>query len=50
MTGELEIRRKIDDIDVVIKLKPHGPLTSAVQNKIDRFRFEVLKVLETLAA
>jgi len=50
MTGELEIRRKIDDVDVVINIKPQGPLTSAVQDKIDRFRFEVLKVLETLAA
>lgn len=50
MIGELEIRRKIDDVDVVIKLKPQGPLTSAAQDKIDRFRFEVLKVLEALAA
>jgi len=50
MTGELEIKRKIDDLEVVIQLKPQGPLTSAVQEKIDRFRFEVLKVLETLAS
>jgi hypothetical protein len=49
MTGELHIERKIDDVEIVIKLKPQGPLTSTMQEKIDRFRFEVLQILETLA-
>jgi len=49
MTGELHIKRKIDDVEILIKLKPQGPLTSAMQGKIDRFRFEVLQILETLA-
>ena len=50
MTGELQIKRKIDDVEIDIKLKPQGPLTSTMQAKIERFRFEVLQILDALAA
>jgi hypothetical protein len=48
MTAELQIKRKIGDLEIVIKLKPQGPLTSAMQEKIDRFRFEVFQILDVL--
>ena len=50
MPGELEIKRKIDDVEIVVKLTPQGPLTSVMQEKIDRFRFEVIKLLDVLVA
>ena len=50
MRSELEIKRKIDDVEIVVKLTPQGPLTSVMQEKIDRFRFEVIRILDTLAA
>ena len=50
MRGEREIKRKIDDAEIVVKLTPQGPLTSVMQEKIDRFRFEVIRILDTLAA
>ena len=50
MLSELEIKRRIDDVEIVVKLTPQGPLTSVMQEKIDRFRFEVISLLDVLAA
>jgi hypothetical protein len=50
MPSELEIKRKIDDVEIVVKLTPQGPLTSVMQEKIARFRFEVIRILDALAA
>ena len=49
MTTELEIKRKIDDLEIQIRLKPQGPLTSTMREKIDRFRFDVVQILDALA-
>jgi len=40
MIAELQINGKIDDLDIDIKLKPQGPLTWEMQEKIGRFRLE----------
>jgi hypothetical protein len=50
VASELEIRRKIDDVEIVVKLTPEGPLTAVMQEKIDRFRFEVIRILDALSA
>jgi hypothetical protein len=50
MPSELEIKRKIDDVEIVVKLTPQGPLTSVMQEKIESFRFEVIRALDVLAA
>jgi hypothetical protein len=49
MTTELQIKRKINDLEIDIRLKPQGPLTSTMQEKIDRFRFDVVQILDALA-
>ena len=49
MPSELEIKRKIDDVEIVVKLTPQGPLTSVMQEKIDRLRLEALQALAMLA-
>ena len=48
MTTELQIKRKIDDLEIDIRLKPQGPLTSTMQEKIDRFRFDVMQIFDAL--
>lgn len=46
MPGEPEIKRKVDDVEIVVKLTPQGPLSSVMQEKTERFR--VSKLLESL--
>ena len=48
MTTELQIKRKIDDLEIDIRLKPQGPLTSTMQEKIDRLRFDVMQIFDAL--